>query len=444
MVTAIHKKEPIILAIGDVAMLVVSLVIALAIRYREIPSEGLIEAHALPFVIIFVYSIVAFYISGLYGRMISLARSSVPGSIIRAQVANGLIAVALFYFIPTFSVTPKVNLFIYLGLSICLLIIWRLSTYSLFSLRRKAPALVIGVGDEVNELISEMTSSQRIAMYCAKKVDPKDQVALTEAIGDGSPTFQYIVADVNDRHFEAALPELYMRFFKQANIIDLQELYEEVFDRIPLSRMNYVWIMTHVSSVSPVSYDALKRGVDIILGGIIGIVALILYPFVATAIKLEDGGSIFIFQERVGKNGKPIRIYKFRSMQRNESDKWIAEGSNNRVTNIGHFIRKTRIDELPQALSILKGDMSLIGPRTDVNGLADRLQKEIPYYSVRTVIKPGLTGWAQVNQEKPPQSVEETKIRLSYDLYYIKHRSISLDFRIILRTIRTVLSRGGM
>jgi lipopolysaccharide/colanic/teichoic acid biosynthesis glycosyltransferase len=118
--------------------------------------------------------------------------------------------------------------------------------------------------------------------------------------------------------------------------------------------------------------------------------------------------------------------------------------SENKVTRIGHFLRKSRIDELPQALSIIKGDMSLIGPRADIIDLGKRLAGEIPYYSIRTVVTPGLTGWAQINQEKPPQSVEETKTRLTYDLFYIKHRSVMLDFVITLRTLKTILSREGM
>ncbi|MEK7642166.1 MAG: sugar transferase [Patescibacteria group bacterium] len=443
MVTTIHKKEPAILAFGDLIVLALSLVITLAIRYRQLPSEGLIEAHTLPFSIIFLYSLVAFYISGLYGRIISVARSSIPGLIIRTQIANGLIAVALFYFVPSFSVTPKVNLFIYLGLSICLLILWRIATYPLFSLRKKYQALVIGTGAEVDELVNEMLHSQRIGMSCLQKIDPQDSVALARAVGSGAPAFQYIVADVDDPHFEAVLPELYRRFFKQANIINMHRLYEEVFDRIPLSRMNYAWIMTYVSSVSPKLYDTVKRGIDIVLGIIIGIAAIIAYPFVAIAIKLEDRGSVFITQERIGQNNKRIKILKFRSMTNSDNGKWLPE-SENKVTRVGRFIRKSRIDELPQALAILKGDLSFIGPRTDIVDLGKRLEEEVPYYMVRTVIKPGLTGWAQINQEKPPQSVEETKIRLSYDLYYIKHRSIGLDFRIILRTLKTVLSRVGM
>ncbi len=445
--TIVNKKEPILLGLIDICILIGSLYLTLALRYHTLPSDGLVHVHQVPFTIIFLYSIVVFYISGLYGRTVFMARSSIPGIIIKAQVINGLIAVALFYFIPSFTVTPKITLFAYILLSSALLAMWRMGTYSLFSMRRKHPALVIGRGSEVDELIAEMSVNSRIGVVCHKRIDPEATATeLLSTMENNGSTFQYIVADVNNPHIEALLPELYKRFFPKTQIIDIYDLYEQVFNRIPLSRMNYAWIMSHVSAVSPSMFDAVKRGSDIFFGIIISIATIIAYPFVALAIKIEDRGPIFIRQERTGKDGVPIHYYKFRSMQRNDSGKWVAESaqSENKVTRVGHFIRKTRIDELPQGLAVLKGDMSLIGPRSDIAGLGERLQNEIPYYSVRTIVKPGLSGWAQVNQNKPPQSVEETKVRLSYDLYYIKHRSINLETQILLKTFKTLLSREGM
>ena len=132
-------------------------------------------------------------------------------------------------------------------------------------------------------------------------------------------------------------------------------------------------------------------------------------------------------------------------MNYSDTGKWVKDNDNpNKVTKIGHFLRKSRIDEFPQLLSILKGDISLIGPRPDITDLGERLQNEIPFYLIRYAIKPGLSGWAQTMQDKPPQTVEETRMRLQYDLYYIKNRSIILDLIIILRTVRTFLSRTGM
>ena len=181
---------------------------------------------------------------------------------------------------------------------------------------------------------------------------------------------------------------------------------------------------------------------DIIVAGFAGIITLPIYTFVAFAIKMEDSGPVFIWQERIGKNGKIIRIPKFRSMKESDNGKWVTEGDD-RITKTGKILRASRIDELPQLWSVIKGDLSLIGPRPDIKNLGMQLSKEIPYYNIRSIIKPGLSGWAQINQELPPHSLEETKMRLAYDFYYIKNRSLLLDIKIALKTIKTLLSRTG-
>jgi lipopolysaccharide/colanic/teichoic acid biosynthesis glycosyltransferase len=442
--TIITKKEPILLAVGDLVILFVSLLLTLALRYGRIPASGLIQLHVFPFAIIFLYSVVSFYIFGLYGRMISLARSSVPGNVLRAQIANAVVAVFLFYFVPAFTVTPKITLFIYLALSTSFLLLWRIGATPLLSLQRRSPALLIGGGTEAEELLREMKLNFRLGLDCQQQIDPNSRVdEFNDALNGNGSQIQYIVADMSNPNVEAMLPELYKRYFPTARVIDMHDLYEDAFNRIPLSRMNYAWIMSNVSSISPKIYDVLKRLADIILGVIVGIVGLVMTPFIALAIKLEDGGPIFVRQERLGRNNEIFHMYKFRSMTSSDKGVWLPE-SENKVTRVGHFLRKSRIDELPQAISIINGDMSLIGPRADIIDLGKKLASEIPYYSIRTVITPGLTGWAQINQEKPPQSVEETKTRLTYDLFYIKHRSLTLDLVIVLRTLRTILSREGM
>lgn len=441
--TVVNKKEPLLLVFGDLPLQVLSLIGALIIRSQSIPSAELIHSHLFPFSIIFIYSLATFYISGLYGRTINLARHALPGIIIRTQIANGLLAVLLFYFIPNFSVAPKITLLIYLFLSSVFLIMWRINTYYLISLRKKQPVLVIGGGKEVDELINGMNKSSQSSLYCEDKISPDSSVEDLVKLFSSKKYFRYIVADLNDSRVDSFLPELYKNSFPNSSIINIHELYEELFDKIPLSCINYAWIMSNISSISPKIYDIGKRMIDIALSLIVGVFALIFYPFVAIAIKIEDGGPVFVKQLRVGKNNKTFVIYKYRSMMRSDSGQWLPD-SPNKVTKVGLFIRKSRIDELPQALSVLNGDMSLIGPRADIIDLGNKLMKEIPYYSIRNVIKPGLSGWAQVNQEKPPQSVEETKVRLSYDLYYIKNRSLSLDFMIALKTIKTLLSREGM
>lgn len=167
------------------------------------------------------------------------------------------------------------------------------------------------------------------------------------------------------------------------------------------------------------------------------------FPFVALAIKIEDGGNIFLTQDRVGKNGKIFKHYKFRSMNVSDAGVWVTD-EDSRVTRVGKFIRKTRIDELPQIWNVFRGDISMIGPRPDMIKLWKELSSEISFYQIRNIVKPGLSGWAQITQEFPPRTIDENRMRLSYDLFYVKHRSILLDLKIAIRTIKTLISRTGV
>jgi lipopolysaccharide/colanic/teichoic acid biosynthesis glycosyltransferase len=184
---------------------------------------------------------------------------------------------------------------------------------------------------------------------------------------------------------------------------------------------------------------------DFVLSLVLGTVSLVFYPFVYLAIKLDDGGDIFIKQERVGKDGKNIILYKFRSMNRNETD--LTSNNVNKITGIGNFLRKTRIDELPQLWNVFRGDISLIGPRPELPSGVAIYDKEISYYNIRHLIKPGLSGWAQIHQENHPHHTAEinlTREKLTYDIFYIKNRSFWLDIKIALKTIKALLSRQGL
>jgi len=202
-----------------------------------------------------------------------------------------------------------------------------------------------------------------------------------------------------------------------------------------------LWVVFFIIAAL-IAYSIFKRVIDIIASIFIGIFLIIIFPFVAFSIKIEDTGKVFVVQERVGQGGKLFKLRKFRSMKVDDEGKWVQE-DDTRHTKVGKFIRKTRIDELPQVWNLFIGDISLIGPRPDIKKLWYDLSAEIPYYQIRNIVKPGLSGWAQITQNLPPQNMEDTKIRLSYDLYYIKHRSILLDLKIALRTIKTLISRSG-
>ncbi len=233
-----------------------------------------------------------------------------------------------------------------------------------------------------------------------------------------------------------------------AAIVPMPLLYERITGQVPVEHVINNWAV-----VLPMDGDsifnpqlAIKRIMDIVISLIGMVVFLILLPFVAVIIRLDSPGSIFYSQERTGLNGRLFRIYKFRSMRADAEAKTGAVFSHqgdSRVTRVGRFMRKTRLDELPQIVNILRGDMSIVGPRPERPEHIKRLTEKIPFYRTRLVIRPGLTGWAQVRYNYGSTD-EDALIKLQYDLYYIRHQSIVLDLNIILRTVGKVLRMSGV
>ncbi len=234
---------------------------------------------------------------------------------------------------------------------------------------------------------------------------------------------------------------------QQITIKPMAMLYEELLGQVPVAHLGNKWLPAPFWSRSllPTFYRTFKRLIDI-MAALIGLVcALPLFPIVALAIYLDCPGPIFYLQERLGSSGKPFRVIKFRSMvpnaERNGQAIW-ATRNDQRITRMGTFMRRTRIDELPQLLNVLKGEMSFVGPRPERAQFVDMLHEQIPFYRARLSVKPGLTGWAQINYGYG-STVEDAQMKLQYDLYYIKHRSLTLDVLIIFRTIMVVLAFRG-
>ncbi len=234
---------------------------------------------------------------------------------------------------------------------------------------------------------------------------------------------------------------------KGVDVTRMPILYEEMTGRVPIHHLESDWIIRSFVDGLSVSgfYDLFKRLMDI-LGALVGLLILLtLFPFLALAIFFDSGLPIFYSQPRLGRGRSVFTIYKFRSMQKkSEAPQDIKAAIENdpRITRVGKFLRKFRLDELPQFWNVLRGDMSLVGPRAEVPKLVDEYQKQVPFYRARLLVKPGLAGWAQINYGYA-STIEETSIKLEYDLYYIKHRTLTMDFQIILRTIGTVLRRTG-
>lgn len=442
----INTKEPVILFLGDLTVLFGSLWITLCLRYLSVPSIDLWNLNFIPFLSVFILWIVVFYIAGLYEKHTTILRNNIPSILFNAHIVSGLIATSFFYLIPFFSITPKTILFIFIAVSFFILYLFRVFVYPKLFNFKKQKAILIGEGVEVEKLFQEINQNKYYQLYFSEIISPQDFSRL-ELVTHFKEMLQennisIVVIDMKNKNIESFLPTLYDLLLEKVVFIDLYKVYENVFDKVPLSLVQYNWFIENISVYKHVVYDALKRSLDIFVSCVGGMISLLLYPFVILAIKIEDGGSIFITQERVGQNRKPIKIYKFRSMQRNENGVWVGE-SQNKITKVGKFLRKSSIDEFPQFWNVLKGDLSLIGPRPDMTKLEERLVQEIPYYNMRYSVKPGLSGWAQTKQDIIPNNIEENKDRLAYDLYYIKNRSIYLDIQIILKTIKALLIRGG-
>jgi exopolysaccharide biosynthesis polyprenyl glycosylphosphotransferase len=223
--------------------------------------------------------------------------------------------------------------------------------------------------------------------------------------------------------------------------------YEDLNQTVPIRILETDWILRSFVDDTGVSgtYHIAKRIMDL-LGGLIGVlIFLVLLPPIGFLIFMDDGLPIFYRQERLGKGAKPYKIIKFRTMVKDaEMDgtaQWASEGDE-RITRIGRFLRRTHLDEFPQFLNVLKGEMSLVGPRSERPSLINKLQKDVPFYRARLLVKPGVTGWAQINYGYP-ETVDETIDKLEYDLYYIKNRTIFLDLRIILGTPATIFGLKG-
>ncbi len=224
--------------------------------------------------------------------------------------------------------------------------------------------------------------------------------------------------------------------------------YEELLGRLPINHLESDWLVRSFVDevrISPL-YAMSKRLLDI-GGSLLGLLGLVLiYPWVALAIMIESGRPVIYVQERLGQGGKQYGVVKFRTMNQDaEADgeaHWAMEGDP-RTTKVGMFLRKTHLDEFPQFWNVLKGEMSLVGPRPERSILVDELQKQIPFYRARLLAKPGITGWAQINYGKGA-SVEGSAEKLEYDLYYIKHRGLLMDLWIILRTAGSIIGFRGI
>ena len=447
--TLVPRREYLVLLLGDLVVFLASLWATLAIRYLSVPEADLLLVHASPFIILFCAWFVIYFLAGLYGRQTSIFRSRLLPTILYTQTVNVVLAALFFFFIPSFGITPKTILAIYLVVSSIGIFLWRVVVFPTLRSDGALKGILIASGPDAKALSDEVgKGGYSFAFECIvdTKHAPSHEVIQQACRVIEEDDLSFLVVDFSDAAFTVALPIVYDAAFNKRRfaLVDITELYEEVFERTPLSFVNYEWVLTNLMRSR--LYDGLKRLIDIVLSLIVGVLTVPFYPLVALAIKLDDGGDLFITQERVGRYQKPIHIWKFRSMSGNDQGRYENGKSKLVVTRVGKWLRLLRIDEFPQVWNILKGDLSFVGPRPELPALAAHYNARIPYYNARYLVAPGLSGWAQIKHDRHPHhgaDVVETKEKLSYDLYYFRHRSLILDIFIMLQTIRIMVSAKG-
>ncbi len=320
------------------------------------------------------------------------------------------------------------------------------------SRKRRERVLVVGDGDMASKLCRALDSDDSLACrpMTISGSTPKDgrlvDLSGLEQVIQLARISRVVVAEHNAdsrRKVAAALVDLRLRGLEVSDALDF---YEKTFGRIWIEALNSEWFVYTNGFRHSKASRFLKRCVDIVFSLFLLIATAPLTLITAVAVKLDSQGPVLFRQTRVGLFGKPFTIFKFRSMrvdaEANVGPRWATEGDD-RMTRVGRIIRRFRLDEIPQALNVLRGEMSVVGPRPERPVFVDQLSQKIPFYDLRHYVKPGITGWAQVKY-RYGASFEDAYNKLQYDIYYAKHRSLPCDLNILVKTVGIVLFAKGL
>ena len=363
-------------------------------------------------------------------------------------------AILIIFFVNSFSGAGTVSftLFCFLVLQNTWQGIYQKSIDTLFFAKN---VLVIGTGmkaEKVHHLIEASPGKFTLVGYIKTANDPVTvpQHSITGHIDDIAELVKEnnvhtIVIALTERRGNLVIENLVTCKLMGVRIMDYPSFFETITGKIPVEDITPSWLIQSRGFLITPFIRVMKRIIDIVFASIVLGLTLPFFPLIALLIKLGTPGPVFYFQQRVGTYGKNFTIYKFRSMgvdaEKDNGASWAKE-KDPRVTRFGEFMRKTRIDELPQLINVLKGDMSFIGPRPERPEFVGQISQITPYYMERHAVKPGITGWAQVMYPYGA-SLGDSVEKLRYDLYYINNLSFFLEFLILFETIKVVIGRRG-
>jgi len=452
-----------LLIVGDLLAAIIATIVALALwsqfDYLKL-SEEFVRARAGWFVLLPVIWLVLLINS--YDVRRAASWSSTLRNILTSATIGTILYLAIYFFRSAPGSLPRRGPVYFLLFVVGLTLLWRFIYIRIFTgpafLRR---VLLVGAGTSgiamlkilenlnpspfhVVGIIDDDVSKQGLEIEGVKVLGDSSKMEQVIREEDVSDIIVAILGPMNGGMFQALLDAQE----RWVEIIRMPVLYEELLGRVPIHHLESDWLLRSFVDEVRVSslYLIAKRLLDII-ASIIGLLLLaLIFPWVSLAILAETGRPVFFTQTRLGQGGKPYQLVKFRTMQQdaeaNGEAQWTHAGDP-RMTRVGRVLRKMHLDEFPQFINVIKGDMSMVGPRPERPELVAELEKQIPFYRARLLVKPGIGGWAQVNYGKGG-SIEGSATKLEHDLYYIKHRSIFLDLWIITRSIGSALGLRGV
>lgn len=426
-----------LLVSGDIAMLLAAFFIMLKIAFYEKISTEIINNHFLPFLFVFLIWLFIFFLFNLYETQ--SVKPTIPNlrMISMAFMVALTASIILFYVVPTFGIAPKTNLIIFGIVFFILFLAWRRIFYSIFSIYfQKGVAFITEPkkDNSIEEIVNYIKTCPQSGFFVSGIYNSLDEFIKKQ---DKIPA-DTLVASKNS--FKKT-KDLILVYSTVRNVLDLTYAYENMLGKIPVDSIDESWFLHNVKTTSTTFHNMINYLADKIVAFFVLVVTSPLLIIIALIIKLYDKGPIFYSQLRVGKYGKTFKLYKFRSMIVNSEANGAVWASKNdeRITPIGKIIRKIHIDEIPQMINILRGDLALVGPRPERPEFVTQLENTIPHYELRHIIRPGFTGWAQIKY-RYANTIQDSKQKFEYDLYYIKNRNIFIDFGIILRTIQIIFT----
>jgi len=430
-----------VLFLGDVFLMYFALLLTLALRYGDFsflpgPQTRVFLYH---FSFISLFWIFLLFLFDFYEIPPFKKVFDFFSNLIIFLFLAGTVGVAYFYFKPEVLITPKTILVLDVLIFGIFLSGWRYLISLVLKLRNfREKIVLIGSQAEFKDFTPDLLNQAGYEVLASFEPNFSFDVSKLKEIIEKEKVNSIIFA-LDLKRNESLIKQIFSNFPLKLNFISFPTFYETVAKKIPLEAVSEIWFLENLSKAERKIDEIFKRVFDVSFSFIGLLITAILFPLVALAIKIDSPGPVFYTQKRVGKDGKVFALYKFRTMKvdaERNGPQW-ALPNDPRITEIGRILRATYLDEFPQFYNILKGNISFVGPRPERPEFVEELKKEIPFYDIRHLVRPGFTGWAQINYHYGA-SVEEAKEKLQYDLYYIKNRNFFLDFGIILKTIRII------